>query len=128
MKVLWDSDTTTHMNKTCIVKIRTGQTQAVANWRTALSATGRFDEWEEAWEIITGLAERGVDVQANDPMVEHFSVGEKQLAIVYGVLSREVSPRGRVIGEYRFVLCSSDEVLLVLAKVFDIEKRLQRGA
>jgi hypothetical protein len=116
------------MNKTCIVKIKTGQTQAVANWRTALSAQGRFDEWEEAWGIITGLAERGVDVQANDPMVEHFSVGEKQLAIVYGVLSSEVSPRGRVIGEYRFVLCSSEEVLLVLAKVFDIEKRLQRGA
>ena len=128
MKVLWDKDTTTHMNKTCLVTIRTGQTQKVANWRTALSAQGRFDEWELAWDIITGLAERGVDVQANDPMVEHFTVGDKSLAIVYGVLSNEISPRGRVIGEYRFVLCSGDETLLVLAKVFDLQKRLERGA
>lgn len=128
MKVLWDSDTTTHMNKTCIVKIRTGQTQAVANWRTALSAQGRFDEWEEAWDFLNVVANERQDIIANDPIVDHFIAGEKQLAIVYGVLSSEISPRGRVIGEYRFVLCSSEEVLLVLAKVFDIEKRLQRWA
>lgn len=128
MIVKWHSDVTTHMNKSCLVTIRTGETQAIANWRTALSAQNKLDQWDEAWEIIEQVASAGKDLMANDPIVDHFSVGDKQLAVVYGIISNEISPRGRVIGEYRFVLCSGDETLLVLAKVFDIQKRLERGA
>lgn len=128
MIVKWHSDKKTHMNKSCLVTIRTGETQAIANWRTGLSAQNKLDQWDEAWEMIEQVCSAGKDLIANDPIVERFSVGDKQLAVVFGIISDQVSPRGRVFGEYRFVMCMADEVLLVLAKCFGIEKRLRRRA
>lgn len=34
----------------------------------------------------------------------------------------------RIHGDYKFVFCAESEVLLVLAKVFNFQRRLERGA
>lgn len=128
MKVLWDKDVTMHGNATCIVRIYSGQTQSAANWRAGLSAQRRAWAWWEAQEWIYRLAEAGKDLAENAPIVERSVFNGKAIACVFGVISNEVTPSGRVFGEYRFVLCldQEQEVLLVLAKVFRIDQQLQR--
>ena len=128
MRVKWHDDVTMHGNKTCIVRIYTGETQAIANWRTALQVQGQGEVWDDAQAWVYGLAESGKDLTENEPEVERGTFGGKEVACVFGVMSNEITPSGRVFGEYRFVMCMADEVLLVLAKVFGMEKRLKRRA
>lgn len=128
MYIVWHRDTAVHGNKTCIVRIKTGETRAISNWRTALSVQGQGAVWDAAEGWVHKLAESGKDLTTNEPDVERGVFGGREVAVVFGVLSNEVTPSGRVFGEYRFVMCMADEVLLVLAKCFGMEKRLRRRA
>lgn len=128
MRVKWHDDVTMHGNKTCIVRIYTGETQAIANWRTALGVQGKMDVWEDAEQWIYLLAGAGKDLTENVPEVERGVFDGREVAVVFGVNSNQVTPGGRVFGEYRFVMCMADEVLLVLAGVFGMKKRLGRKA
>ena len=128
MIIKWHKEVAMHGNRTCIVRIYTGETQAIANWRTALGVTGQGEVWDAAEGWVYGLAGAGKDITENEPVVERGAFGEREVACVFGVMSNEITPSGRVFGEYRFVMCFEDEVLLVLAKVFGVEKRLRRRA
>jgi hypothetical protein len=128
MIVKWHCDPVLHMNKTSLVKIYTGETQQVSNWQAALSAQGKVDTWQQAWGAIVAIATNGRDLVANQPEVDTFEVEGRKLACVYGVIQKGITPRGRVEGDYKFVFCAESEVLLVLAKVFNLQRRLERGA
>jgi hypothetical protein len=128
MIVKWHCEPVTHMNETSLVKLYTGETQQVSNWQAALSAQGKVDTWQQAWGSIVAIATNGKDLVANQPEVDVFEVEGRKLACVYGVIQKSITPRGRVYGDFKFVFCFESEVLLVLAKVFNFQRRLERKA
>lgn len=124
MIVQWHRDQKTYMSRSFIGTIRTGETQNIKNWRTSLKVLNRTDIWDSAWAYLEAVAGAGKDLQAGVPVVERFEVEGKELAVVYGVIQRGITARGRVDGTYKFILCDAGEVLLLLAKEFRFKERL----
>lgn len=127
MKIVWHDSTAMHGNRSCIVRIYTGESQSVRNWRTALAIQRNWDIYDSIEKWVFELSESGKDLTENDPVAEYKTFADgKSAACIFGVLSNEITPSGRVFGEYRFVLALQDEALLVLANVFKLKRRLQR--
>lgn len=131
MEIKWNSEQRTVMNETFVGAIMTGETQAVANWRTALSMQRSDEVWESACEQIGALAGAGRDLVADRAQMEDINAEGKLLSVVFGIRSTGVTPRGRTEGTYYFVLCMREERLLVFDAIFNYRKqikRMRRGA
>lgn len=125
MHIIWDAQSQFHLTPSFVGRIKTGQSQNVRNWYTALKLRKRLDIWGQAWTRLLDIATSGKDVQAGIPEVETFEVEGKQLAVVFGVMQKGITPGGRVEGAYKFVLCDQSEVLEVLGKEFKFKERLK---
>ncbi len=125
----WHGQHQTYMNRTFIGTIRTGQTQAISNWLTSLAITNRLHLRGELDDALDAAASKGEELQANIPECDVIELGGRQFAVVYGVKSKGVTPRGREHGEFLFVVCFADdpdERLLVTEELFQVSKRLRR--
>lgn len=124
MRIVWHKQTKTFLNRTFVGVIRTAETQNCRNWYTSLKVIKRLDIWDDAQRALETIVSTPKDVDANVPVVEKFEVEGKELAVVYGVISKGETARGRIAGEYRFVLCDAGEVLTVLSEAFRFKERL----
>lgn len=128
MIVHWHPQQQTYMNASFIGTIRTGETRNARNWHMALKIQKCEHLWREALDNVDAIASKGADLVAGQPQTDYFDVEGKRLAVVYGVIQKGETPRGRVEGRYQFILCDADEVLSVLADVFKFKQRLGKRA
>lgn len=126
MIIHWHKGTQTYLNEHFVGRIRTGETRNIKNWHMALKIQRRDHLWTEALDNVDAIASSGKDIVAGQPQTDYFDVEEKKMAVVYGVIQKGETPRGRVEGEYRFILCDADEVLTVLSLEFRFKQRLER--
>lgn len=129
-RIKWDSISTSGKTDGLVVKIRTGRSVLFSNQLTTLRlrdprAAARFEEIIN--EIATEASGRDQSQAIPGvPEMVRVSLYDRDVVIVWGFVPNGAKQRGRLIGEFRFVLMTmADLEGDALESVFDLDRLLR---
>lgn len=116
-----------YMDSNFLMTVRTATTQMLENRLCAIAIfdPGRSARIQKDIEKLAGqLAVEGVSGTFGVPEIMQVSFGDLDVVMAYGVVVKGETRRGRLEGDYWFVIMHADELELALDEVFKLEKVL----
>lgn len=127
LRLDWDQQTTPYIDKSCYITIRTGRSRA---YRNVLAGLGVREPAraarirEDMDKLLSQISQTGGEALCtpNIPEMVIVKVDDYEFVAAHGIVFTSVTQGGRLVGDFKLVICMIDEMDAVLTDVFKLEK------
>lgn len=129
LRLDWDAETKTWVDKQTYLTIRTGRSRAYRNIMAGLGVreparAARLTQ--DMTALLTAISEQGGDAlnMPNIPEFETVKFEGYEVVIAHGIIYTSKTAT-RLVGDYKLVIVMMEEMDAVLTEVFHLEKYVQ---